>query len=159
MTFHEVGYTTGSDEHDTPAEFFAPISDSVGGFDLDPCASNTSNLADENNREDGGLEMDWRGKVFLNPPYSDVGEWMKYARHEHEHGHADLIVGLVFARTGTQWFHNYATSADLICFVEGRLTFGEATNNAPAPSMVPVWGDYPDALEAVLSRKGMVVKP
>lgn len=159
MTFPEVGYVTGSDEHDTPPEFFAPVADAVGGFDLDPCASESSNLATTNVRLTGGLEREWSGKVFVNPPYSDVGEWMKYAKYEHEHGHTELIVALVFARTGTQWFHNHATTADLLCFVEGRLSFGEQDGHAPAPSLVAVWGDYPDALRAVLERKGLVVEP
>lgn len=155
MTFHEVGYVTGSDEHDTPPEFFGPIAEAVGGFDLDPCASESSELADENVRLEGGLSRPWDGRVFLNPPYSEVGDWMEYARYEHEHGHTDLIVGLVFARTGTQWFHRHAATADAICFVEGRLSFGDQENSAPAPSMVPVWGDYPDELEEVLRRKGL----
>jgi hypothetical protein len=159
MTFHEVAYEEGSDEHDTPIEFFAPIADAVGGFDFDPCASDTSDLAEENNRLTGGLERDWYGKTFMNPPYSEVSDWMKYASYEHEHGHTDLIVGLVFARTGTQWFHNYARSADMLCFVEGRLCFGNQENSAPTPSMVAVWGDYPSELESVLERKGMVVYP
>jgi len=159
MTFHEVGYTTGSDEHDTPAEFFAPIADAVGGFDFDPCASESSDLADENNRLEGGLSTEWFGKVFLNPPYSEVGEWMEYARYSHKHNHTDLTVALVFARTGTQWFHNHATTADMLCFVEGRLSFGDQDNSAPAPSMVAVWGDYPDELEQVLERTGLVTHP
>ena len=32
-------------------------------------------------------------------------------------------IALVFARTDTRWFHNYATKADILCFVKGRLAF------------------------------------
>lgn len=158
MTFHEVGFTTGSDEYDTPAEIFAPIAEAVGGFDLDPCASETSDLADENIRLEGGLQTRWYGKVFLNPPYSEAGEWMKHAAHAAADGHTELIVGLVFARTDTQWFHNYATTADLWCFVEGRVSFVGTPGGAPAPSLIPVWGDYPDVLPTVLKRQGWVVE-
>lgn len=158
MTFPEVAYVTGSDEHDTPPEFFAPVSDAVGGFDLDPCASETSDLATENIRLSGGLARPWYGKVFLNPPYSEVAEWMAYARYEAEHGHTDLIVGLVFARTGTQWFHRHAANADALCFIEGRLSFGAQENSAPAPSLVPIWGNYPEQLEKALRRKGLFIK-
>lgn len=157
MTFQSVGYTGGSDEHDTPIEFFAPISDAIGGFDLDPCASDSSDLAETNlTKEDGGLR-EWWGKTYMNPPYSDVSDWMEHANQQHQHGNTDLIVALVFARSSTQWFHNYATEADVLCFVEGRLTFGGAENSAPAPSMVAVWGSAPDALIRVLEKEGMVV--
>lgn len=158
MTFPEVGYVTGSDEHDTPAEIFGPISDAVDGFDLDPCASATSQLADRNvTKGEDGLSIEWYGKVWLNPPYSEVGEWLKYAVNAFEHGQTDLIVALCFARTGTQWFHRYAAEARFICFLEGRLSFGEAENSAPAPSMIAVFGEeIPKALKDVLARRGMV---
>lgn len=159
MTFHEVGYTTGTDEHDTPAEFFGPIAAAVDGFDLDPCASATSDLADENVRLDGGLDRPWHGRVFLNPPYSEVSEWLAYAADQHAHGHTDLTVALVFARTGTRWFHTYATTADRLCFIEGRLSFGDERGSAPAPSMVVVWGTPPDALTSLLDRRGLLVSP
>jgi len=157
MPFQTVGYTAGSDEHDTPIEFFSPIADAVGGFDLDPCASSDSDLADENlTKDDGGLR-EWYGKVWMNPPYSDVSEWMEHANQQYQHGNADLIVSLVFARTSTQWFHNYAREADTLCFVEGRLTFGEADHSAPAPSLVAVWGES-EGLKRVLEKRGLVVE-
>ncbi|NCZ55809.1 MAG: hypothetical protein EBY86_04055, partial [Acidimicrobiia bacterium] len=30
---------------------------------------------------------------------------------------------LVFARTGTKWWHETVTSASLVCFISGRLKF------------------------------------
>ena len=149
----------GTDEHDTPISFFEPIARAVDGFDLDPCASQTSDLADVNlTKDEGGLRQ-WHGKVWMNPPYSDVETWMRHAELQEQYGHTDLIVGLVFARTGTQWFHKHAANADLVCFVKGRLTFGGADNTAPAPSMVVVWGDYTERLELTLDKCGMIIKP
>lgn len=157
--FQTVGYTGGSDEHDTPIEFFAPISEAVGGFDLDPAASETSELADRNvTKAEDGLSIPWEGQVWLNPPYSGVSEWLERASREYQHGNADRIVTLVFARTSTQWFHNHATTADVACFVEGRLKFGGSDNSAPAPSMVLVWGNVDDGLADVLQRVGECVR-
>lgn len=151
-------YSTGTDEHDTPPIFFDPVSEAVGGFDLDPCASNTSGLAETNlTADDGGLR-DWWGKVYMNPPYSDVSDWMDHAAEQASSGNTDLIVALVFARTSTQWFHNHAVTADMWCFIEGRLSFGDADNSAPAPSVVCVWGDSPDDLRDALASKGVVVE-
>ena len=159
MSFDAGADANNNDEHDTPLSFFRPIESSVGGFDLDPCASQSSDLASTNlTKDDGGLRQ-WYGKVWMNPPYSEVSDWMQHAELQNGHGYTDLIVGLVFARTATQWFHKYAKKADLLCFVEGRLTFGNADNTAPAPSLVVVWGDYSEQLKLTLERFGMVVTP
>lgn len=161
----ELHFSTGDDEHDTPLSFFAPIAKAVGGFDVDPAASPTSELADVNyTKEDDGLTQDWTGNVWLNPPYSDVSEWLDRVDTEMntsrlDDSGPDLLVALVFARTSTRWFHNYATTADLLCFVKGRLKFGGAENSAPAPSLVGVWGDYPDELVEHLETVGFVVEP
>jgi len=156
--FHEERNGDSTDEYATPRTFLEPLIEAVGGFDLDPAASSTSDLAERNvTKEEDGLSIPWRGDVWLNPPYSEVADWLEYARRQYEHGNADRIVSLVFARTGTRWWHDNATTADLRCFVKGRLTFGGADNSAPAPSAVLVWGDVPSALEEYLRRKGEVV--
>lgn len=167
--FPEAGYdpTAGSDEYDTPIDLFAPIARAVNGFDLDPCASATSDLADTNwTADDGGLRP-WFGKVYMNPPYSDIGTWMEHAatqaRHEQQTlvptADVDLIVGLVFARTSTEWFHRWATTADWLCFIEGRIQFVGMDDTAPSPSLMPVWGDVPDALLRTLGDLGWLVDP
>ena len=159
MSLIEATVHGGTDEHDTPIAFFEPIARAVGGFDLDPCASQHTDLAETNlTKDDGGLRQ-WSGKVWMNPPYSEVADWMRHAETQHAHGFTDLIVCLVFARTSTQWFHKYVSKADLVCFVEGRLTFGGADNTAPAPSMVVVYGNYTGRLEQTLEKQGMVVEP
>ena len=59
---------------------------------------------------------------------------------------ADLgktIVLLVPSRTDTRWFHDYALKATEIRFIKGRLTFGDATNSAPFPSCLVIFGGKP----------------
>jgi len=143
MPFEEAGHSfePGDDEHDTPESFFQPLHDILNGFDLDPAASDTSDLADRNvTKDEDGMSMDWWGDVWLNPPYSEVGDWLDYGERQVAAGNVENLVALVYARTGTQWFHNNAVYADLMCLVEGRLTFGNGDYSAPAPSMVLVWG-------------------
>jgi phage N-6-adenine-methyltransferase len=164
MPFEEAGHTyeAGDDEHDTPLDFFEPMAKALGGFDLDPSASPTSNLADRNvTKEEDGMSIDWTGDVWLNPPYSEVGEWMEYAKRQYRMGNCRSIVALVYARTGTRWFHNHARNAAVQCFVKGRLTFGDGEYSAPAPSMVLVWGEasHNDTLLNYLYEVGQVVRP
>jgi hypothetical protein len=81
------------------------------------------------------LFCSWRGKrVFCNPPYGPrVGQWLERGLE------AQIAVYLLPARTDTVWFHQYCLGqAQEIRFLKGRLTFGDATNSAPFPSMVVV---------------------
>lgn len=65
-----------------------------------------------------GLENDWFGFVWCNPPYGrNTSDWLKKFL-DHRNG-----IALVFARTDTQWFHNYAINADILCFVRRRIKF------------------------------------
>lgn len=59
----------------TTVEWYTPkeIIDSLGEFDLDPCAPinplwQTAKVM--YNKEDDGLKQNWVGRVWLNPPYS-----------------------------------------------------------------------------------------
>jgi hypothetical protein len=69
-------------------------------------------------RFDNGLAQPWTGKVWCNPPYGDdTPAWIaKFMRHGNG-------VALVFARTDTRWFHDYAAKADVLCFVRARIPF------------------------------------
>lgn len=96
------------------------ITDALGEFDLDPCAANPRDwdIGTTDNYTEDGLEKPWYGRAFVNPPYSDVGPWLKRLR---EHGDG---IALVFARTETRWFcqHVWPHATGLL-FVEGRLRF------------------------------------
>lgn len=145
---HESTYNE-SKEWYTPRYIF----DALGlEFDLDP-ASPGKNIVPwiPSDRHltvlDDGLVHKWDGKVWLNPPYgTDTPKWLKRLC-EHRNGMA-----LVFSRTDTEWFHKYATQADAICFLRGRIRFikasGESGGTPGAGSMLLAWGD--DCAGAVL---------
>lgn len=65
-----------------------------------------------------GLAEKWEGKVWCNPPYGkETPLWLKKIL---EHGNG---IALVFARTDTKWFHDYAAKADSLLFLKGRVQF------------------------------------
>lgn len=47
---------------------------------------------------------------------------------------------LLPARTDTKWFHDHCYGKAEIRFIKGRLKFEGATQPAPFPSMVVIWG-------------------
>lgn len=131
--------TDGHDEWLTPPE----IIKALGPFDLDPCSPivrpwNTARV--HYTKEDDGLSLDWKGRVFLNPPYGN--ETFKWVIKMADHGNG---IVLIFARTETHGFHRDVWQrADAIFFFDGRLSFhhvdGTKGGAANAPSVLVAYG-------------------
>jgi len=102
-----------SDEWYTPER----ITRALGDFDLDPCAGPKSHAKRNVRRPTCGLSMPWQGRVWLNPPYSNVHEWL-----DRFTAHGDGIA-LVNARPETQWFQRLAAKADVLLWLKGRVQF------------------------------------
>lgn len=105
---------------------------------------------------DDGLAQDWEGKVWMNPPYSThTPKWLKKFC-EHKNG-----IALVFARTDTKWFHDYAVQGDALNFMKGRIAFvsgetGKAGQSAGAGSLLIAFGQ--ECVEAIKKIEGFVVE-
>lgn len=138
--FSKTLYSSASDEWETPQALFDEL-DREFHFTLDAAATKDNAKCDNYfTPETDGLKQKWGGQtVWLNPPYGrSVKAWMKKA-YEEGHKPGTTVVALVFARTDTAWFHEYVYQKAEIRFLRGRLKFGQATNVAPAPSMIIVW--------------------
>jgi hypothetical protein len=140
MSFHghELPNKGKTDIWLTPLE----IVNAIGPFDLDPCGESYHHTAKTIYTE-SGLEKDWFGSVWLNPPYSEVDIWLDKLI-EHNCG-----VALLFARTDTKWAQKAMKSAYSIFFPRGRLTFlkpdlTKPSGNAGAPSMFLSFGYGPN---------------
>lgn len=118
-----------------------PIIKALGEFDLDPCGEAFHPTAKTIYTE-RGLEQEWFGRVWLNPPYSTIEGWLdKLATHGNG-------VALVFARMDVKWAHKIIPQASSVFFPKGRLHFLtkdlEKKGNAGAPSMFLSFGHIPD---------------
>jgi formate dehydrogenase maturation protein FdhE len=91
--------------------------------------------------EDDGLVQPWKGRVWMNPPYSQVGAWMAKARAEVDAGNAELVVCLVPARVDARWYRAATGAASVVRVLPQRVKFGGCTDSAPFPSAVIVLGD------------------
>ncbi len=118
---HESHYNESIEWYTPPVIF-----DALGlSFELDPASPGPAGVpwipvSEHLTVNEDGLKVSWAGKrVWLNPPYGDnTKEWMKKFIEEQCTG-----CMLVFARTDTKWFHEYAIQADALCFVKGRIKF------------------------------------
>ena len=114
-TFEKTKNST--DEWYTPIE----IINSLGQFDLDPCApekplwQTATTMYDKNI---DGLKQVWSGRVWLNPPYSNPKPFIKKLA---EHGNG---IALVLNSTDTEWFQEYGLKkANGMYLLKGRPKF------------------------------------
>jgi len=149
----------GEYKYATPLEVVRPISEAVGGFDLDPCASETSSLATHNIRGEGGLAYDWgqHQTVWCNHPFGR-GEPERWLREAVECD-AETVVTLSKCDPSTQWFHDYALEADLLCFPAERISFVGYPNGLDSPVMLAVFGTVTSALRDHFEETGWVTIP
>lgn len=114
--------TAATDEWLTPPDLI----EQCGGpdsFDLDPCAPvdrlwNTAR--DHLTIRENGLARSWSGRTWFNPPYSEP-HLSRFLAMMQRHNNG---LGLLFARTETEWFHRYVLpSAAALLLFKGRLHF------------------------------------
>jgi len=130
-------------EWSTPQTFFDRLNMEFG-FTLDVAAQpGNAKCARYFTPEEDGLTQPWDGICWMNPPYGPtLGLWMRKAYESAQHG--ATVVCLVPARTEMRWWHDYALRGE-IRFVQGRLKFSNASNNAPFPNAVIIFRPPPYA--------------
>lgn len=116
----------------------------LGEFDLDPCCPNNlpwktakEYYSLDNNQD--GLTLPWKGRVFLNPPYSN---WVPFLKKLKDHNNG---IALIFARTETKGFFDYVwDGADSILFLKRRVKFVKSDlsggGSSTAPSVLIAYG-------------------
>ncbi len=141
-----AGMSSGWNAWSTPQNVLDTLCEVVGGrFDLDPCASRQSRLRKHARHYltevEDGLGQPWYGQVYINPPYGPpLSRWTAKAVEEVASCRADLVIGLVPARTDTRWWHNTIAGLSDVWLLRGRLAFGAGEHKAPFPSALTAWG-------------------
>lgn len=132
-------FSSNSDEWATPIEIFNELNNEFN-FNLDVCATEYNHKCNLFfTQKDDGLSKKWGGyRVFCNPPYSNISEWVKKAYYE-SYKPDTLIVLLIPARTDTKYFQEYIYHRAEIRFIKGRLKFGDSKTSAPFPSMIVIY--------------------
>jgi phage N-6-adenine-methyltransferase len=138
------GAREDTDDRRTPDELWAPLNDEFR-FTLDAAATEANTKCARFCRD--GLAESWQGyRVWCNPPYSDVGAWVRKAWGEF-HGGSPLIVMLVPAnRTEQAWWqdgvepHRENGTGLTVRFLRGRQRFDRPGWTKPAKGDRPPFG-------------------
>ena len=116
------------DEWYTPAEYIEASRRVMGSIDIDPASCEIANrivrAAMFYTKEHDGLQFNWDGRVFLNPPYSYplVEKFTSHLIEQVDTGYTTEAILLVNNSSDTDWFQALLARYPA-CFTDGRVRF------------------------------------
>lgn len=158
---------TGENEWYTPAEYIEMVREVMGAIDLDPASNEEANKVinatkyfDENI---DGLSQEWRGKIWLNPPYSRdlMPAFVEKLVEEYSKGNTTEAMMVSHNNTDTKWFHLIGEICTGVCFVKSRIKFYKGEDVAdPVNGQVFFYlGDNLNKFYKVFSKIGLTMEP
>ena len=120
------------DEYGTPKKLFEIA---CNEHDIHPtidiCASDANHVLDNYiTKKDDCFKQIITEPFFMNPPYSKVSEFMKFAYDLHVKRNLDALI-LVYAKTGVGWWHDHVVGKAEIHYVKGRIKFLDENGKIP----------------------------
>jgi phage N-6-adenine-methyltransferase len=120
---------TGENEWLTPPKYIKLARAVLGTIDLDPATSDEAqrivNAAQSFTKAHDGLKQEWRGRVWLNPPYAKplIAKFASKMVAEFRAGRVEAAIMLTHNSSDTRWFYELVGECSAICFTRGRVKF------------------------------------
>jgi hypothetical protein len=131
-----------SNEWYTPPEYIELARDVMGNIDLDPASHSLPQTwikaSQTFTAKDNGLNHQWTGRVWLNPPYSSgLHYWIDKIITTYEQGHVSQAVLLLKPAVGSSWYQRLTADFPR-CEPHKRIRF---INAEGIPQKSPVHGN------------------
>jgi phage N-6-adenine-methyltransferase len=159
--------TCGTDEWHTPPKYVELARRALGKIDLDPASSKEPQRVVKATcfftKRDDALKHQWRGRVFLNPPYSAKQEFIDKLLSEVASERVTHAILLVHNNCFADWWQRTAREASALFFPAGKLKFRKpdrTVGTAPALGQVFLYfGNNVQRFAATFADAGFVVVP
>lgn len=138
-----VSNNSGNNEWYTPPHIIEFAKRVMGEIDTDPASNELANQTVKAKTfytiNNSGLENEWEGNVWMNPPYSSnlVSQFIDKFIEQEEKGNIEQAMILVNNATETNWFQRLSSKCDGILFLKGRLKY---LNSEGVPANTPLQG-------------------
>lgn len=130
---------SGNNEWYTPSKYIELARSVLGTIDLDPASCEYANMTVRAKQfysaQNNGLDKEWNGNVWMNPPY-EAGLVKQFADkfvQEYEGGRVLQGIVLVNNATETSWFANLVSIAKAVAFPTGRIRYESRTQEMNSP--------------------------
>jgi phage N-6-adenine-methyltransferase len=160
-------FGTGENEWYTPANHIDLARQVLGEIDLDPASSDIANktvkAAAFYSEEVNGLDKEWAGNIWLNPPYAQpaISHFADKMVAEWESGRVSAAIMLTHNYTDTAWFQKLAKAATAMCFTRGRVRFVSPAGELASPTQGQAFfyfGNDTEIFADVFEAVGFVVE-
>lgn len=136
----------------------------MGGIDLDPASNELAQTWIQATNyytiHDDGLNKPWRGRMWLNPPYSQTKPWVIKLIASYDAGDVPEAIALVKSASGTSWFRKLSPRFPR-AEPKGRMEFIDKEGNpCPSPPHDNTFfylGDNPERFSSVFKAAECVV--
>ena len=147
---------SGDNEWYTPSEYIEAARSVMGSIDLDPASNDFANKTVKAGRyfteQTNGLEQEWFGNIWMNPPYS-TALLSQFADKLISSDFSQAIV-LVNNATETVWFEKMISKASAIVFHKGRIRFVKRDGEHGTPLQGQAFIYYGNNIERFLEVFG-----
>lgn len=154
-----VSNNSGDNEWFTPSEYIEAARSVMGCIDLDPASNDYANQTVKAHhyytQDKNGLEQEWWGNIWMNPPYS-TGLVKAFVDKLISSNFNQAIV-LVNNATETEWFRKMIDKASAFVFPSGRIRFEkeDGAKNSPLQGQAFIYfGESPDRFLEVFKKYG-----
>lgn len=155
---HVINNSTDNEWY-TPEIYIQSAREVLGTIDLDPASNDFANETVKATtyftEKTNGLEQDWFGNIWMNPPYQ-TALLQQFADKLIASDFQQAIV-LVNNATETAWFKTLISKASAIVFPTGRIRFRKRDGEKGAPLQGQAFlycGDNPQRFIDVFSKYG-----